>query len=81
MVCTPVVAFATGGVNEGIKHGETGLLSPEKNVQQLAENLMTLLTSNALRLGFAKAGIERAKTLFNIKSQCAILEKIYGGLC
>ena len=78
---TPVVAFNTGGVSEGVEHGLTGLLSPEKDVEQLADNLLSLLRSDSTRAVFAKAGIERTNTLFNIKSQCQILENIYQELC
>lgn len=78
---TPVVAFETGGVNEGVEHGVTGLLSPEKDIDQLAENILTLLQSNSLRSQFSTAGIERTNKLFNIKLQCRSLEKIYSELC
>jgi colanic acid/amylovoran biosynthesis glycosyltransferase len=78
---TPVVGFDTGGVSEGVEHGVTGLLSPEKNIQQLAKNLLTLLKSNPLRTTFSSAGVERANRLFNIKRQCQILESIYQELC
>jgi glycosyltransferase involved in cell wall biosynthesis len=78
---TPVIAFDTGGVKEAVANGETGLLSPEKNVEQLAENLMSLLSSNSLRHKFSKAGTERTNKLFNIKSQCQTLENIYSELC
>lgn len=78
---TPLVGFDTGGVGEGVKHGVTGLLSPDKNIEQLAENLLTLLMSNSLREKFANAGIERTNRLFNIKVQCQILENIYKDIC
>jgi glycosyltransferase involved in cell wall biosynthesis len=80
-VGTPVVAFNTGGVGEGVEHGETGLLSPERDVEPLAENLLVLLTSDTLRERFCEAGVGRARTLFNIKTQCQTLEKIYRQLC
>ena len=80
-VGTPLVGFNTGGVSEVVEHGVTGLLSPEKNIDQLAENLLTLLMSNSLRAKFSNAGIERTNRLFNIKSQCQILENIYKELC
>ena len=78
---TPLVGFDTGGVSEGVEHGVTGLLSPEKNIGQLAENLLTLLMSNSLRAKFSNAGVERTKRVFNIKSQCQILEDIYKEIC
>lgn len=80
-VGAPIVGFNTGGVSEGVEHGVTGLLSPEKNTDQLAENLLTLLESNSLRAKFSSAGIERTNTLFSIESQCKILENIYEELC
>lgn len=76
-VGTPVVAFDTGGVSEGVEHGVTGLLSAEKDVGQLAENLLSLLKSGALRDEFSLAGVARMNTLFNIKTQCQTLENIY----
>jgi colanic acid/amylovoran biosynthesis glycosyltransferase len=78
---TPVVGFDTGGVSEGVEHGVTGLLSPEKNIEQLAKNLLTLLKSNPLRTSFSSAGVERTNRFFNIKWQCQILESIYQELC
>jgi len=78
---TPVVAFNTGGVGEGVEHGETGLLSPERAIEPLAENLFVLLTSDTLRERFCEAEVGRARTLFNIKTQCQTLEKIYRQLC
>ena len=78
---TPVVGFDTGGVSEAVEHGVTGLLSPEKNIEQLAKNLLTLLKSNPLRTSFSSAGVERTNRLFNIKWQCQILESIYQELC
>jgi colanic acid/amylovoran biosynthesis glycosyltransferase len=78
---TPVVAFDTGGVKEGVEHGVTGLLSKEKGVEELAINLLLLLESNALMSQFSRAGVERTDRLFNIKKQCQSLENIYSGLC
>ena len=78
---TPVVGFNTGGVSEGVEHGVTGLLSPEKDIEQLANNLLTLLKSNPLRAKFSSAGVERTNRLFNIKGQCQILESIYQEIC
>jgi glycosyltransferase involved in cell wall biosynthesis len=78
---TPLVGFDTDGVSEGVEHGVTGVLSPEKDIEQLANNLLTLLKSNPLRAKFSSAGVERTNRLFNIKGQCQILESIYQELC
>ncbi len=79
-VGTPVVAFDTGGVGEGISDQETGLLSPEKDSRQLAHNILTLLESNSLRNKMGQQGIARVNELFSIKKQTEKLEKIYTSL-
>ena len=76
-VGTPVVAFATGGVSEAVIDQQTGLLSEQKNVGQLADNLLTLLQSTSLRQQLAAAAIAHVDTHFNIRKQCAKLEQIY----
>jgi glycosyltransferase involved in cell wall biosynthesis len=75
--CTLVVWLNTGSVSEGVEHGVTELLSPEKDIKQLAKNLLTLLKSNPLRITFSSTGVERTNRLFNIKRQCQILNSIY----
>jgi glycosyltransferase involved in cell wall biosynthesis len=40
---TPVVGFDTGGVSEAVEHGVTGLLSPEKNIEQLAKKPINVI--------------------------------------
>ena len=76
-VGTPVVAFDTGGVSEGVIQEKTGLLSEQKNVAQLAENLLTVLQSTALRNQMSQAGITHIDKNFNIRRQCQKLEEIY----
>ena len=78
---TTVIGRDTGGVREGVEHGVTEILTPEKNIEQLAKNLLTLLKSNPLRTSFSSAGVERTNRFFNIKWQCQILESIYQELC
>lgn len=79
-VGTPVVAFDTGGVGEGISDQETGLLSPEKDSNQLADNLLTLLESTSLRDKMGQQGVARINDIFNIKKQTEKLEDIYTSL-
>lgn len=76
-VGTPVVAFNTGGVSEGVIQEKTGLLSEQKNVMQLAENLLTVLQSAVLRDQMSHAGIAHVDQNFNIRRQCQKLENIY----
>lgn len=74
---TPVVSFRSGGVVEAVADGETGLLCEEKNVAELADNIATLLDNNALRHHMGEQGRARVERVFDIRKQCAALERIY----
>ncbi len=43
---TPVVSTIHGGIPDAIIHEETGLLSPENNIEAMAGNILRLLTSS-----------------------------------
>ncbi len=45
---TPVVAYASGGIPELVRHGETGLLTAARTGESLAATLETLLNDPAL---------------------------------
>jgi glycosyltransferase involved in cell wall biosynthesis len=50
MACgLPVVASATGGIPDLLRHGDTGLLAAPGDAQQLAERLGTLLADTGLQ--------------------------------
>ena len=51
----PVVASHLGGIDLVVSHGETGLLVEEKNVEQLAAAVITLLTKPAVARQFGNA--------------------------
>jgi glycosyltransferase involved in cell wall biosynthesis len=51
-----VVATDSGGIRDFIQNGETGLLSPAKNAEALADNLCRLLGDDDLRSKLGKAG-------------------------
>lgn len=44
-----VVATNAGGIPELVKHGETGLLAPVKDTEQIAENLQLMVNNHKLR--------------------------------
>lgn len=73
----PVVSFYGGGVSEAIEDGSTGLLCEEKDVGALAENIATLLENSTLRQNMGDRGRERVEEYFDIRKQCARLERIY----
>ena len=53
---TPPVAYATGGVADGIRDGETGFLVPTGKVAALTERVARLLRDRPLRDRMARAG-------------------------
>ena len=60
MACgRPVVASDISGIPIIVKDGETGILVEERNVAELAEALVTLLTDKSKRQRFGQAGRER----------------------
>ena len=73
----PVVSFATGGIPEAVIHGETGLLAPEKDTEQLAKYLIRLLEDADLRQKFALAGQAHVATNFDLQKNTRQLETIY----
>ena len=77
---TPVVSFRSGGLVEAVEEGETALLSEERDVAGLAENIAGLLENSTLRHNMGKAGRARVEQNFDIRKQCAKLESIYAEL-
>ncbi len=74
---TPVVSFRSGGLVEAVVEGVTALLSEEKDVTGLAQNIAELLENSSQRHNMGKAGRERVEQNFDVRKQCAKLETIY----
>ncbi|WP_320175818.1 glycosyltransferase family 4 protein [Maridesulfovibrio sp.] len=66
--CTglPVVAYSTRGPQEAVVHGETGLLSPEKDIAAMSANITRLLIDDGLRGEMAKAAPEHVLRNFDL---------------
>ncbi len=77
---TPVISFRSGGVVEAVADESTGLLCAEKDVDELAKNIETLLENAALRHNMGLQGRRRVEKEFDVRKQCARLEQIYDGL-
>ena len=77
---TPVVSFRSGGLVEAVEEGVTALLSEEKDVAGLADNIASLLENSSLRHHMGQAGRERVEQHFDLRKQCAKLESIYAKL-
>ena len=73
----PVVSFATGGISEAVADGETGLLAPERQWEDLAAKLQLLLTNGSMWETFSGAGRKRVERMYNLQDQSRKLEQIY----
>lgn len=73
----PVVATRHSGIPEVVSEGETGLLSPERDVGLLARNLSILLGSPRMRESLASAARLRALDRFDLARQTEKLEGYY----
>ncbi|MHA1713987.1 MAG: glycosyltransferase family 4 protein [Candidatus Ranarchaeia archaeon] len=61
----PVVAFDNCAIPEVVKNGETGILLPPKNIQDLAAAIIRLLDDKALRDEMGINGRKRVSKLFS----------------
>lgn len=71
----PVVAYSTRGPKEAVVHGETGLLSPEKDIPAMSANLNRLLTDNGLRKKLAKTAPKHVRNNFDLNSNLHEVEQ------
>jgi colanic acid/amylovoran biosynthesis glycosyltransferase len=73
----PVVSFASGGIPEAVKHGETGYLAPEKDWRTMSKYIASLLTDPYRWEQFSRAGRSFVEREFDLKVQTGKLEEIY----
>ncbi len=73
----PVVSTIHAGIPEAVVHGETGLLAPERDAQQLSEHILRLLQDFELWQRFSIKGRSHMQKLFNRRQQTRVLEEIY----
>jgi glycosyltransferase involved in cell wall biosynthesis len=62
----PIVGFAAGGLVEAVAHGETGLLVPPEDVDELRTAIAMLMTDEQLRHRLGRAGRDRMQKEFSI---------------
>jgi glycosyltransferase involved in cell wall biosynthesis len=78
MACgLPVVGFDSSGTAEVCVHGETALLAPLDDIEQLASYIRQLASDPAMRFRLGAAGRQRAVTCFNEASAVAQYMRIY----
>lgn len=64
--CLPVVASRVGGLPEAVSNGETGLLVPPDEPQDLAEAILALLRDPDRAAAMGRAGRSRVERLFSV---------------
>ena len=74
---TPVVAYATGGIAEGIEEGKTGFLVPTGDLQGLVKAVARLLQEPGLRACMGEAGRRRVEADFTVAAMCRRHEEFY----
>lgn len=74
---TPVVAYATGGVPDGIESGRTGYLLRTGDVAGLAGRLRELLSSPELKAAMGNSGRVAAENRFSLAALADRHEKFY----
>jgi glycosyltransferase involved in cell wall biosynthesis len=78
MACsTAVVATATGGVTELVQPGETGLLVPVGDVEELAEAMLELLGNKEKRVRIGEAAQSAIASRFALTRMIDNTERIY----
>jgi glycosyltransferase involved in cell wall biosynthesis len=78
MNALPVVSYRSGGVQEAVVDGSTGLLAEEGNVAALTDNLVALLGDPKRAKAMGRAGREHVVNNFDVVVQSRKLDGIYG---
>ncbi len=73
----PVVALDNGGAREVIENNKSGLLSNPQDIDQLAQNILTLINDPDMRLRMGKYGRKQAATQFTPERMTHDMEHIY----
>jgi glycosyltransferase involved in cell wall biosynthesis len=73
----PVVATTHAGAPEAVRHGETGLLAPERDVAALAEHVIALLGDPVLLERMGAAARAHVLERFDHRRQAAKLAALY----
>jgi colanic acid/amylovoran biosynthesis glycosyltransferase len=73
----PVVSTAHGGIPEIVVNRVTGILTPERDYESLADALSLLLADQDLWQHFHHAALQHVERQFDLRTQTALLEKVY----
>jgi glycosyltransferase involved in cell wall biosynthesis len=76
----PMIVTDVGGNAEAVRHGETGLVVPARDPDQLAAAIVRLSNDAAARNAFGNAGRERVREYFSFASCVDRYDRLYRGL-
>ncbi len=77
--CKPVVAFDVKSTSEIISDGETGFITGQGNINEMADRIIELTEDPKLRVSMGRAGKKRVEELFSFeKTQGEILDLFKG---
>ena len=74
---TPCVATDVTGIPELVRHGQTGLLTPQRDPQQLAAALERLLEQPQLRVQLARGARALIEAEFDIENSAAAVRQVF----
>jgi len=73
----PVVATDIPGINEVVKHGETGLLVPIKSPKLIASSIEKIIFDEKLKNHLVESGYRFINKNFNLETQVKKIEKLF----
>jgi len=76
----PVVAFEAGGLREVVIHKQTGLLTPPRDVPQLAAAIASLIDDSGLRQQYGRMGAKHIQENFSVKRMVDQHLDLYEGM-
>jgi glycosyltransferase involved in cell wall biosynthesis len=76
----PVIATDTGGTTELLMDGITGIITPQRNPQKLAENMQYLLNNKDIAEQMGRRGKERVLEHFSLYEMTKKFVDLYGKL-
>ncbi len=75
---TPCVSTAVTGIPEVIRHGQTGLIVPERSPRELADALLLLLETPTMRTRLAAAARALIEQEFDVVQNTAVQRAYFG---
>ncbi|MBE0699127.1 MAG: glycosyltransferase family 4 protein, partial [Anaerolineaceae bacterium] len=73
----PIAALDNGGAREIIQHGKSGLLSLPQDIEQLSDNIITLIQNTTLRTQMGSFGKQQVEQYFNAARMAREFEQLY----